>query len=140
MDITHDPTTWPYGDRLWAFCQAVARQEGADEEGSAPDRYNNPGDLSRGDEHGSPVTGYHILPDRENLIIFASKQGGWNALRMKFWNILNGRSHVFSPEMTLEQIGAKYATNPDWASGVARLFGVDPKQPFSSYFSEDNPQ
>lgn len=135
MEITNNPSTWPSGDRMWDFCRAVAEHEGAGQLGSAPDRFNNPGDLSKGDEHGQAVSGYHVLPDREDLIIFKSKSHGWAALRTKFDNIRAGKSHVYPPTMTLTQIGAKYASDPRWAKGVAGIFGVDPDQPFESYFA-----
>ena len=133
--ITNDQSTWPTGDRLWDFCRAVAEHEGADQPGSAPDRFNNPGDLSKGDEHGQGIIGYHTLPDKEILIIFSAKAGGWMALRTKFQHILNGKSVVYLPSMTLTEIGAKYASDPRWAKGVAGIFGVDPDQPFQSYFA-----
>src|ERR1039458_1699973 len=47
--ITNDPATWPTGDEFWNVCWAIAYAEGAQTAGSAPDRYNNPGDLSHGD-------------------------------------------------------------------------------------------
>jgi|SRR5579872_4121908 len=134
-EITNDPSTWPSGDRMWDFCRAIAQHEGAAEAGSAPDRFNNPGDLSKGDEHGQEVSGYHRLPDGENLIIFSTKAGGWMALQAKFQNILDGKSHVYSPAMSLTEIGSKYASDPAWAKGVAEIFGVDPGQPFESYFN-----
>src|SRR6266403_1907032 len=47
-NITFDPATWPSGDRVWNVCRAIAHAEGADVEGSNPDRLNNPGDISDG--------------------------------------------------------------------------------------------
>src|SRR5580692_8534150 len=46
--ITSDPSTWPNGDAIWTFAQAIAFAEGANLAGSVPDRTNNPGDLSDG--------------------------------------------------------------------------------------------
>lgn len=137
--ITSDRNTWPSGDLIWNVCQAIAIAEGADEPGTAPDRYNNPGDLSKGDEHGQPVIGYTKLPDGEVLIIFANKEAGWNALYSKIANIVAGRSSTYSPRMTWRQIAGKYAGNSQaWVNNVARELGVQPDDVFANYFSGGN--
>jgi hypothetical protein len=140
--ITHDPTTWPSigiiypGAKIWCVCRAIARAEGANEYGSAPDRLNNPGDLSKGDEHGQKVLGYLKLPDGEEAIHFLTKDGGWNALYAKINNILEGHSHVYTPQMTWRQIAKEYAGDSlDWANNVARELGVSPDSTFADYFA-----
>jgi hypothetical protein len=134
--ITNDPSTWPGGDLVWNVCRAIALAEGANLAGSAPDRLNNPGDLSRGDEHGQPVIGYASLPDGEVAIQFGSKEAGWNALYIKIGNIAAGRSGAYSPDMTWRQIGAKYAGNSAaWVSNVTRILGVSPDARFGDYFT-----
>jgi hypothetical protein len=47
-EITSDPSTWPTGSRIWDIARAIAIAEGANVEGSNPDRLNNPGDISDG--------------------------------------------------------------------------------------------
>lgn len=134
--ITSDPSTWPSGDDIWAACQAVALAEGANVAGSDPDKYNNPGDLSKGDEHGQAVTGYTTLGCGEVEIIFASKQAGWNALYAKFQNIVNGQSSVYSLSMTWQEFAQEYAGNSTaWVTNVCNQLGVSPTDTLGSYFA-----
>jgi len=133
--ITSNPSTWPAGDKVWDVCHAIALSEGANVLGSAPDRFNNPGDLSKGDEHGQPVIGYVNLPDGEVLINFASKEAGWAALYSKISNIAAGRSSTYSPNMTWRQIAAKYAGNSSaWANNVTNALGVSLDSRFGDFF------
>jgi hypothetical protein len=140
--ITSNPSTWPGGDKVWDVCRAIAVAEGAQIQGSAPDRLNNPGDLSKGDEWGQPILGYVTLPDGEVSINFTSKEGGWQALYSKVSNITAGRSAVYSPQMTWRQIAQKYAGNSSaWVNNVARALGVSPDSRFADYFfSPDDTQ
>lgn len=109
--------------------------EGANVGGSAPDRNNNPGDLSQGDEHGQAVAGYETLPDGEIEIQFATKTGGWQALYTKINNIRLGISLTYSPTMTWTEIGSHYAgDSADWVANVTAELGVDPSSSFGSYF------
>ena len=129
--ITHDPATWPQGDTIWTIARAIARAEGADQASTAPDRYNNPGDLSRGDEHGQNVSEYQTLPDGEVEMVFASKQDGWQALYSKLANIAAGLSATYSPRMTWLDVGRKWAGNSAvWSANVARELGVSPAATF----------
>ena len=125
--ITHDMATWPAGDTIWDVCRAIARAEGANVANSAPDRYNNPGDLSRGDEHGQSVAGYVVLPDGEDLINFADKPGGWQALYLKIANAVNGNSNRYNADMTFSEIAVQWAGDAGtWALNVGKFLGVDP--------------
>lgn len=133
--ITNDPATWPNGDKLWSIAQAVAIAEGANIAGSVPDRSNNPGDLGKGDEHGQATVGAVCVPDAEGAVIhFATKAGGWNALRAKLQNIATYKSAVYSPDWTWYQIASKWAGNSEaWADNVAGALGVDPSTSMNSY-------
>lgn len=134
--ITNDPGTWPSGDQVWQVCCAIAHAEGADVAGAAPDRYNNPGDLSKGDEYGQGVVGYVTLPDGENIIEFETKAGGWQALYTKINHIRLDVSLAYSPSMTWNQIAAKYAgDSASWVRNVTNQLGVSPTDTFGSYFS-----
>jgi hypothetical protein len=140
MPISNDPSTWPSGDLVWSAAAAIAGAEGANVAGSVPDRFNNPGDLSKGDEHGQPVSGYQVLPDGENTIMFASKQAGWTALYTKLSNILTGSSSVYSPTMTWAQIAQIWAGNSQaWVNNVTRVLGVSPNDIFQNFFTGGNP-
>lgn len=138
--ITSSTSTWPSGDLVWNVCRAIALAEGAGVPGSAPDRYNNPGDLSKGDEHGQAVSSYTTLQDGENLIVFASKEAGWNALYTKIANIVSGASSTYAPSMSWRQIAQKYAGNASaWLSNVTTALGVAPDDTFASYFQAGAP-
>lgn len=135
-DISNDPNTWPMGDRVWDVCRAIAMAEGANIAASAPDRFNNPGDLSKGDEHGQPFVGYTKLPDGEVIIKFTTKADGWNALYAKISNIAAGRSQVYSPSMTWTEFSVKYAGNAQaWAANVTSQLGVQITDTFGAYFA-----
>jgi len=136
--ITNSTSTWPSGDRIWDVCRAIALAEGANVSGSAPDRLNNPGDLSKGDEAAMGVSGYVTLPDGEIAIHFSTKEDGWQALYSKIMNIASGRSSVYSPQWSWRQIAQKYAGDSSaWAANVARVLGTSPDARFADYFSAD---
>jgi hypothetical protein len=133
--ITSNPATWPSGDKVWDVCRAIAFAEGANVANTAPDRLNNPGDLSRGDEHGQPVIGYVTLQDGEDAIQFASKEAGWTALYTKMANAAQGLSSVYSPAMTWRQVAQKYAANSAvWLANVTGLLGVSPDSRYGDFF------
>jgi len=127
--ITHDPATWPKGDKLWSIARAIAFAEGAHKQGSNPDRLNNPGDLSDdfatyGGEHhsGSNITKY---PD---------KRIGWDLLRNKLYRISLGLSKEYKPEMTWIAIAHLWAGNwQAWATNVAANLRVSPNSTFKEY-------
>jgi hypothetical protein len=86
------PDSWPSGDRIWDVCRAIAHAEGFDVPGKAPQKLNNPGDLSPGDEHGFATAGLAEYHGGSYVIHFATAQDGWNALYAKFANIADGSS------------------------------------------------
>lgn len=138
--ITNDPSTWPCAtgssDLIWPVCCAIAMAEGANISGAAPDRFNNPGDLSVGDEWGQNVSGYTTLDDGEKLIVFASKEDGWSALYKKIRNIAAGTSHVYPLSFTWSQMGQRYAGNSiSWTTNVTNYLGVSPMDTLASYFA-----
>lgn len=130
MEITHDPSTWPTGDKVWAVCRAIAIAEGANVAGSNPDRLNNPGDISDGaDEFNAE---FH---SGSNVTHFPDKATGWAWLYKKIQHAANGLSHVFKPSMTWEEFAQKYAGDwKNWVKNVTRELGVDPTNPWGDYF------
>lgn len=130
--ITHDPATWPTGDKIWDVCRAIAKAEGANIEGSNPDRLNNPGDISDGDgtfgsEHhtGSEVTHF---PDKET---------GWKWLYGKIKRAKEGRSSVYLPTLTWAQFAQKYAGDwENWVNNVTKELSVSPTDVFGDFFNE----
>lgn len=134
--ITHDPASWPTGDKVWDVCHAIALAEGANIAGDNPDMLNNPGDLSKGDEHGQAVSGYQTLSDGEVAIQFQTKEGGWAALYTKIDNIRLGISLSYRPGWTWARVAQTYAgDSADWVASVTRELGVSPNDTFGSYFA-----
>src|SRR5258708_26462293 len=85
MSITFDESTWPSGDRVWNVCRAIARAEGANIEGSNPDRLNNPGDIS----DGGLTYGFE-WHSGSSVTKFPDKQTGWQWLYSKISNAAAG--------------------------------------------------
>jgi hypothetical protein len=97
------------------FAQAIAVAEG-----SNPD-WNNPGDLTGLDSGGFPTCG---LANSEGVWKFLNKGDGWYALYIKCERMLSGRSKVYPPSMTLEDVGLRYSGgDPHWADNVAAELG-----------------
>jgi hypothetical protein len=131
--LLQSPDNWPTGDPIWDVCRAIAHAEGFDVAGSAPQKLNNPGDLSPGDEHGSATAGAPEFHGGSYIIHFSTPQDGWDALYAKFANIQNGESSVYDAGWTWLQIGAKYASDPNWGRNVAATLGVDPNSTLADY-------
>jgi hypothetical protein len=128
-NITNDPSTWPSGDRIWDICHAIAYAEGANRAGSAPDRLNNPGDISDwASEYGSEYT------DGSDVTHFPDKWTGWQKLYDKVSAIANGQSSVYSPSMSWIQIAQHWAGNwQSWVENVTSHLGVSQQDTLGAY-------
>lgn len=126
-----DPDTWPGGDAIWDVARAIAIAEGYGPAYNNPTKLNNPGDISDGasvygfeDHSGSKVTHF---PDPET---------GWNWLYNKLLNIQQGKSKVYSNNMTWTQFAHTYAGNwLTWVNNVTRVLGVDPSDRVGDYWN-----
>lgn len=128
--ITNDPATWPSGDRIWNICHAIALAEGANIAGSAPDRNNNPGDLS----DGANQFGYDPAVTDSHVTRFPDKDTGWKWLYQKISNAVRGYSSVYNADMTWTEFGKKYAGNWQvWTANVTRYLGVSPDSTVRQY-------
>ena len=118
--ITHDPKTWPSNDPIWDICRAVAFAEGADIEGSVPDRLNNPGDIS--DFLGVFGSEFH---NGSKVTRFPTKEAGWAHLHWKFKRVVDGESHIFLVSYSWLRVARKYAKNWEpWLKIVTEKLGV----------------
>jgi hypothetical protein len=101
--------------------EAIASAEGwfNGDPNSLPRRANNPGDITDDGDIGlGTLGGAHIT-------VYATEQDGWNALYRKVSRMLSGGSRVFTPDLTLAQVGQKYANgDSNWARNVAARLGV----------------
>jgi hypothetical protein len=88
-------------------------------EGSNP-LWNNPGDMVFAD--GFPTHGF---ANSEGVLLFNNAEDGWNALCHQCNLMLTGKSHVYTLDMTIAQVGLKYANgDTNWAKNVALELGV----------------
>jgi hypothetical protein len=139
--ITNDPTTWPGAQAaypnaaVWDICTAVALAEGYNGgPGVAPYDLNNPGDLSPGDEAGQAVAGPPQSHGGSSIIDFATVEGGFVALYVKFFNIITGNSRVYPKTATWAQVAQTYAgDSANWVKNVTNYLGVDPASTPAQY-------
>jgi hypothetical protein len=104
--------------KIERFAQAIAYAEGFNVAGSVPQRNHNPGDLKI-----SSVP--NVGRDRDGHLIFATDADGWLALRRQVEYIVSGQSSVYTLEMTIAQMAAKYAEwSGNWARNVAARLNV----------------
>ena len=108
-----------------AMADAIARAEGFYSPGSLPSKAHNPGDLTEGDFGDTGI--YMTSSSGARIIVFPDDQSGWDALYRKLQDIANGGSSVYSPNMTLSELAAKWTTTQQssWASNVANSIGAD---------------
>lgn len=129
-EITFNPITWPGGDKLWDVARAIAFAEGANVEGSVPDRLNNPGDLS---DDFATYGGEN--KDGSNVTRYPTKLDGWYALRSKLYRAASGHSHVYRPTMSWTGWAKEWAGNwQAWVTNVTRQLGVSPDAAVGDYF------
>ncbi|HMD53088.1 MAG TPA: hypothetical protein VKJ65_00860, partial [Phycisphaerae bacterium] len=139
--ITSDTSTWPGAQAaypnaaVWDICTAVALAEGYNQgSGVAPYNLNNPGDLSPGDEQGQAVAGPPENHDGSLIIDFATVEGGFIALYVKFFNIVSGNSKVYPKTLTWTQVANIYAGDSgDWLNNVTGYLGVQPSSTPAQY-------
>jgi hypothetical protein len=117
-----------------AFASAIAHSEGFYVEGSVPQRANNPGDLTDDGDvgHGFIETSG---PMGAKITIYGSVEDGWQALYKKVRRMLNGASRVYTPDLTILEVGIKYAGSAEWAENVAKRLGVDTRMTLAEYAS-----
>jgi hypothetical protein len=101
-------------DDVKRVAEAIAKAEGS------PPEWNNPGDLTYAD--GYPNRGPQ---NADGVLAFVNLSDGWNALYHQVELMLTGKSHVYAPTDTLEEVGRKYSNgDPNWAINVAEELGV----------------
>jgi hypothetical protein len=120
--MTDSKSIVEYSAKIRAFAEAIAYAEGYYAPGNPiPRRLNNPGDLKI-----SSVP--NIGKDASGHLHFATAEDGWLALYRQLQLIINGRSSVYTLDMTIAQMGARYAeANDNWVTNVTRRLGVTPQ-------------
>lgn len=108
--------------KVQRFAEAIAYAEGY-KPGALPYTNNNPGDLKNSSVRA-------VGADAQGHLIFATPADGWEALRRQLELIVSGRSAVYRLEMSIRQMGAKYAEwSSNWSRNVASRLGVSEDTP-----------
>lgn len=114
------------------FAHAIAGAEGFNKKGTIPNRYHNPGDLKA--VHGWSYPG-QVRIGKANHVVFANDAAGWAALRHQIQRVLDGNSRQYNVDMTITQMGRKYAGFwSRWSKNVAKNLGVDRGETLRYYF------
>jgi hypothetical protein len=108
-----------YSAQVRRMAEAIAYAEGYYAPGNPiPRRLNNPGDVKI-----SSVP--NIGKDQYGHLHFATPEDGWLALYRQLQLIINGRSSVYTLDMTIEQMGKRWAeANTAWTTNVSTKLGV----------------
>jgi hypothetical protein len=117
---------------IQAFATAIAKAEGFYVDGSVPQRAKNPGDLT---DDGDVGNGFIETsgPMGAKITIYSTVEDGWAALVKKVARMLNGASHVYTLDMTILEVGIKYAGSSEWARNVASSLGVRTASTLADY-------
>lgn len=101
---------------------AIATAEGFFKPNSRPARMHNPGDLTL-DIGGNSA---HPIGHDGMYMIYANDRDGFEDLHQQIRLMLTGRSRIYKPTDTIDQMASKYTTTEQkaWASNVARYLGV----------------
>jgi hypothetical protein len=99
--------------KLDIMVAAISRAEGAGVVGSKPNCLHNPGALRKSGRYEK----------------FHTDAEGRAALRHQLLLIAQGRSRVYSLDMSLQQMGKRYASDPQWAEHVAKILHVSVATP-----------
>jgi hypothetical protein len=96
-----------------ALADAISKAEGFGIPGAVPTRAHNPGDLKIPGWTG-PKTG------TEGISVFSTDEEGWTHLYQQLIRIVNGASHVYTLDMTLQQFGDRWTDTQQgpWITNV----------------------
>jgi hypothetical protein len=115
----------PVTPHIHRFALAIATAEGYYVANSIPRRANNPGNLIIPGWTGPKI-------GSEGNSVFPSVEEGWRRLYKQLALIRDGRSRVYNVNMTIAQMGNKWAPGGAanipgaWAQNVARMLEVQP--------------
>jgi hypothetical protein len=105
-------------DRVQDLAKAIAKAEGFYRVGTLPNRLHNPGDIRAHASHYPGQVGLY-----KNYVVFKNDAYGWDALEHQLSKIIDGTSR-YTVNVTLEQLGKRYASSKLWARNVAHNLGV----------------
>ena len=108
-------------DRVQVLAKAIAKAEGFGVAHTLPTRAHNPGDLQAIKKYRFPGQ----VGTLRGYVIFKSDKAGWEALRHQIEKIMAGESR-YNVNLTLKQLGRRYAESGIWPRVVAKYLGVEP--------------
>jgi len=110
--VTADSSTG-YTDGVRLLALAIAHAEVFFVAGSIPQRANNPGDLVVPHWTGGSL-------GDQRISVFQSADQGWSHLYAQLQAIADGRSHVYTADMTLAEMGEHWTATQagDWTRNV----------------------
>jgi hypothetical protein len=104
-------------ERVDALSLAIGKAEGFAVHGSKPARNHNPGDL---------VAHSHYR-------VFRTDAEGYEALRDQLYKIAEGKSKVYTLDMTIRRMGKRYAGSPAWSRNIARTLHISEDTTLSAW-------
>jgi hypothetical protein len=109
-------------DRVEPLVKAIAKAEGFNVKNTLPTRCHNPGDIKALRNYRFPGQ----VGVRKQYVVFKSDKAGWEALRHQIEKIIAGESR-YSVNLTLKQLGKRYAESSIWPRVVAKYLSVTPE-------------
>jgi len=109
-------------DRVEPLVKAIAKAEGFGVKGTIPTRCHNAGDIKALRNYRFPGQ----VGVRKQYVVFKSDKAGWEALRHQIEKIIAGESR-YSVNLTLKQLGKRYAESSIWPRVVAKYLSVTPE-------------
>jgi len=100
---------------------AIAKAEGFYQVGSLPRRLHNPGDLK------GCCYFRQVGNAKGGWAKFRNDADGWAALNRQLEKIVLGESRCYSVNMTLREMGRKYAGSRRWSDNISHNLGVTPE-------------
>lgn len=108
-------------NRVHDLATAIAKAEGFGVRNSLPTRTRNPGDIKALKNYRFPGQ----VGTLKGYVVFKNDKAGWEALRHQIKKIVDGESR-YSVNLTLKQLGKRYAESRIWPRVVATYLGVEP--------------
>lgn len=116
------------------ICKAIAVAEGYGKPGPTQ-ACNNPGNLARGDVGCGCVETHG--PNGAKITKYATVDDGWFALTRQVGLMLNGKSHVYTLDMSIAQVAMKWSGDPNWGFNVANCLAVPPTTTLADLIATD---
>src|SRR5271157_3589551 len=108
-------------DRVQILAKAIGKAEGFGVKGALPTRCHNAGDIKALKNYRFPGQ----VGIRKGYVVFKNDKAGWAALQHQIDKIVAGESR-YNVNLTLKQLGKRYAESRIWPKVVAKYLNVSP--------------